>query len=100
MNLIKGAFPYFIVPLVLSLILVPVAKKIGLSLNVYAVENSRTVHQGKIVRLGGLAIFVAYMIALAIFVNADDSWNGVLIGGSFVFAGGLVVDLYDLKPYY
>ena len=66
MNLIKGAFPYFVVPLVLSLILVPVAKKIGLSLNVYAVENSRTVHQGKIVRMGGLAIFVAYMIALAI----------------------------------
>ena len=100
MNLIKGAFPYFIVPLVLSLILVPVAKKIGLSLNVYAVENSRTVHQGKIVRMGGLAIFVAYMIALAIFVKADDTWNGVLIGGSIVFAGGLLDDLYDLKPKY
>ena len=42
MNLIRNAMPYFAVPLILSLIFVPLAKKIGLSLNIYAVENSRT----------------------------------------------------------
>ena len=98
MSLIRGALPYFVVPLILSLILVPLAKKIGLSLNIYAVENSRTVHQGKIVRMGGLAIFLAYMISLAIFVKADYTWNGVLIGGTIVFIGGLLDDIYDLKP--
>ncbi len=100
MNLIKGAFPYFVVPLVLSLLLVPIAKKIGLSLNVYAVENKRTVHHGKIVRMGGLAIFLAYMISLAVFVKADYTWNGVLMGGTIVFVGGLLDDIYDLKPVY
>ncbi|MEG1461565.1 MAG: undecaprenyl/decaprenyl-phosphate alpha-N-acetylglucosaminyl 1-phosphate transferase, partial [Anaerorhabdus sp.] len=63
MNLIVGAFPYFVLPLILSLIGVPIAKKIGLKLGIYAEENQRTVHHGKIVRMGGLAIYIAFMIS-------------------------------------
>ena len=36
MNLIKGALPYFALPFVISLILVPVAKQIGFKLGMYA----------------------------------------------------------------
>ena len=56
MNLITGAFPYFMLPFVISLLLVPVCKYIGLRLGIYAVENARTVHHGRIVRIGGVAI--------------------------------------------
>lgn len=98
MNLIVGAFPYFVLPLILSLIGVPIAKKIGLKLGIYAEENQRTVHHGKIVRMGGLAIYIAFMISMAVFVKADDTLNGILLGGLVVFIGGLLDDIFDLKP--
>lgn len=96
MSLIIGAMPYYILPFFISLLLVPVAKRIGFSLNIYAVENERTVHHGRIVRIGGLAIFLAFMMASAVYVDADSTWNGIFIGGTIVFLVGLVDDIFDL----
>ena len=95
-----GALPYFGLPFVLSLLLVPLCKQIGFKLGIYAVENARTVHNGKIVRVGGMAIYVAFLLANAILNKADATYNGILIGGSVVFFGGLIDDMFDLKPKY
>ena len=96
MNLIIGAFPYIALPFVISLALVPVAKRIGLALGIYAVENKRTVHHGRIVRIGGVAIYIAFLLSLAILWRTDTKLNGILIGGCLVFIGGLLDDIYDL----
>lgn len=98
MNLITGAFPYFMLPFVISLLLVPVCKYIGLRLGIYAVENARTVHHGRIVRIGGVAIYAAFMLSLVILWQADVKLNGILIGGFLIFMGGLLDDIYDLSP--
>ena len=98
MNLVIGAFPYFVLPFVISLCLVPVCKKIGFALGIYALENARTVHHGKIVRMGGVAIYIAFLMSLALLWKADDSLNGILIGSSVVFIGALLDDIYDLPP--
>lgn len=98
MNLVLGAFPYFTLPFVISLLLVPVCKYVGLKLGIYAVENERTVHKGRIVRVGGAAIYSAFMISLAALWNADGKLNGIMIGGALVFLGGLLDDIYDLSP--
>lgn len=100
MNLIEGAFPFFVLPLLISFALVPLCKKIGLELGVYAIENKRTVHHGKIVRMGGVAIFLAFMISMAVFVKADTTLNAILLGGVVVFLGGIIDDIYNLKPLY
>jgi UDP-GlcNAc:undecaprenyl-phosphate GlcNAc-1-phosphate transferase len=62
------------------------------------VENARTVHKGRIVRIGGVAIYSAFMVALAALWKADVKLNGILIGGALVFIGGLLDDIYDLSP--
>jgi UDP-GlcNAc:undecaprenyl-phosphate GlcNAc-1-phosphate transferase len=98
MNLIIGAFPYFALPLAISLALVPLCKQIGFRLGIYAVENKRTVHHGKIVRIGGTAVYLAFIVSLAVLWSADDTLNGILLGGTVVFLGGLIDDIYDLKP--
>ncbi len=98
MNLIIGALPYFLLPFVISFALVPLCKKIGILLGIYAEENKRTVHQGKIVRMGGVAIFTAFMISLAVLWKADAKLNGIIIGGAIIFIGGLLDDIYDLPP--
>ena len=100
MNLVIGAFPYFALPFVISLALVPLAKKIGLLLGIYAVENKRTVHHGRIVRIGGVAIYIAFLLSLAILWRTDSKLIGILLGGCLVFIGGLLDDIYDLSPKY
>lgn len=96
MNLVVGALPYFGLSLIISLLLVPLCKVIGLRLGIYAQENERTVHHGKIVRIGGTAILISFFASLAVLWEADVQLNGILIGGAIVFLGGLLDDIYDL----
>lgn len=92
------ALPYVIVAFLISFVLTPLVKKIGLAVEAYAIENNRTVHHGKIVRIGGVAIYLAFVIAMAIFVHPDNTFDAIIIGSLIVFVGGLIDDLIDLKP--
>ena len=92
------ALPYVLVAFIISFALTPLAKKIGLATKTYAIENKRTVHHGKIVRIGGLAMYCAFVITMAIFVHPDSTFNAILVGGCIVFLGGLIDDIFDLKP--
>jgi len=98
METLISVLPQLLVAFGLSLVLTPVAKKIGLWIKAYAIENKRTVHHGKIVRIGGIAIFVSFIITMAIFVHPDETFNAIIIGGLIVFLGGLIDDIFDLKP--
>ncbi len=99
-SLLAGTLPYFIVPFILALVFVPISKWFGFKLDIVALENKRTVHQGKIVRMGGLAIFLAFIISMAIYVPADQTWNGIVIGGTIVFFVGLIDDCLNIRPVY
>ena len=98
MYTLSVALPYVLVAFLISLCLTPVAKKIGLATKTYAVENKRTVHHGKIVRIGGVAMYLAFVITMAIFVHPDSTFNAIIIGACIVFIGGLIDDMFDLKP--
>lgn len=89
----------FGLPFAVSLLLVPIVKKMAWKLNIYALENARTVHHGKIARVGGIAVYVAFILALTLFTKIDDSMRGVLLGGFVVFIGGLLDDMYDLPAW-
>jgi len=91
-------FKTFMIPFVISLVIVPFVKRIANKLDIVAVENDRSVHKGRIARIGGIAVYVAFTIALTFFVQLDDSITGILIGGFLVFIGGLLDDIYDLPP--
>lgn len=98
MSTLLVILPYALVAFGISLFLTPIVKKIGLAINAYALENKRTVHHGKIVRIGGVAMYVAFLITMTIFIHPDSTFNAILIGGTIVFLGGLIDDLLDLKP--
>ncbi len=89
---------FLLVPLVISAILIPFVKSIGEKCEIYAVENERTVHHGIIARCGGIAIYVAFMIGMAVFMEADRQMNALMIGGSIIFFSGLLDDMYNLSP--
>lgn len=81
-----------------SLVLTPLIKKYSLLAQAYAKENERTVHHGQISRIGGVAIYLSFIVVISLFVEVDSTINGVILGGSIMFFAGLVDDLIDLKP--
>ncbi|MGX8833239.1 MraY family glycosyltransferase [Amedibacillus sp. YH-ame6] len=91
---------YIIVPLALSAVITPLLKRMAVSMELYAKKNDRTIHSGNIARIGGVAIYVAFIVCMAMFMKTDATINGILVGGSIMFIGGLIDDMVELKPYY
>lgn len=93
----------FLVAFVIALAMTPfsiwLAPKIGA---IDVPKDERRMHVKPIPRFGGLAIFAAIMVALAIFVLPEvangNKIIGLLAGGAIIFAGGVVDDLHELKP--
>jgi undecaprenyl-phosphate N-acetylglucosaminyl 1-phosphate transferase len=89
---------YLLIPLLLSAFLTPFLKVVATRLEIYALENERTVHSGKIARIGGVAIYISFVVCMAVFMKTDMTINGILIGGSIMFIGGLIDDMVNLSP--
>lgn len=94
---------YIVVPFLISLVLTPLVKRIAIKLEIYAQINERTIHKGKIARIGGVAIYIAFITAMTYFTKQegiDSMIQGLLIGSCIIFIGGLIDDMLDLKPIY
>ena len=89
---------YLFIPFLMSALLTPILKKIAYQLDIYAEMNERTIHTKKIARIGGVAIYVSFIITMAMFVKVDDALNRILIGASVMFIGGLIDDMLNLRP--
>ncbi len=77
----------YLLPFAISVVLTPLVKQYSVICKAYAHENKRTVHHGLISRIGGVAIYLAFMICAAVFVRADRAVFGILAD-----------DLIDIKP--
>ncbi len=89
---------HILLPFTMAAILTPVIKRYSVLCGAYARENKRTVHHGKISRIGGVAIYIAFIVSMALFMKADRQIDGVILSASLMFFAGLVDDLLDLKP--
>ena len=88
----------FIVAMILSALLVPIVKIVGDKLNIIALQNERTIHNGRIVRIGGYAIYISFIICAYIFLKTDVQINSILFSSFLVFMIGLYDDIHDVSP--
>lgn len=88
----------FIVATIISAALIPIVKKIGNKLNVIAIQNHRTIHNGTIVRMGGYAIYLSFIICVMFFLKTDTQINSILIASFLIFMVGLYDDINDIAP--
>lgn len=88
----------FVVTMVISAILVPIAMKAGAKLGIVAHKNKRTVHEVEVPRIGGYAIYISSLIGSVIFLKTDPQINAILIASFLVFFVGLLDDVHDLSP--
>ena len=87
---------YFVVPMLISLLLEFPLKTIARKLGLYAKENERTVHHGQIPRVGGIAIYIAFIVGVLLFIKDSITVRAFVIGGTIIFAEGLLDDIFEV----
>src|ERR1700730_8042879 len=95
MKIIGGSFA----TLVLSVLLTLAVRKIAYRIGMVAAPRQDRWHQKPTALLGGVAIFIAFVIGYLIFVPKNPSLYPIIGGGAFLFVVGLVDDIVQLKPY-
>ncbi|SEU09396.1 UDP-GlcNAc:undecaprenyl-phosphate GlcNAc-1-phosphate transferase [Salinibacillus kushneri] len=83
--------------LVFSLILTPLVKKLAIKINAVDQPNERKVHKRVMPRMGGLAIYVSFLLGVLILSPEGIHIWPVMIGATFIVILGLLDDLYQLS---
>ena len=85
------------VSLVVSFALTPAVKWLAVKIGAVDVpKDKRRMHDHPIPRLGGLAIFIGFVVAVLAFAEVDRQLRGILLGGCIIVAVGIVDDSHPL----
>ena len=95
--LYKSIFVFFVTFLLVTLIM-PVIKKIAAHIGAMDIPNERKVHKKPIPRLGGLGVYIGFIIGYLLFFEPDSLMNSILIGSFFVVLTGIVDDIKPISP--
>lgn len=91
-------FYLFMTSLFAALIMVPALRRWALDSGTLDEPDERKVHQQATPRLGGIAIFGAFLFSLLLFKEFSLELRALLAGALIVFITGLADDLYGLSP--
>ncbi len=84
-------------PAVISFVTTPAVKLFAQKVGAIDVPNEeRRVHDHPIPRLGGLAIFIAFLVGVVLFVDVDRQMQGILIGTVIIVIIGVIDDIVSL----
>ncbi len=84
----------FAISLAATPFVINLAHKIGA---VDVPDNERRIHKKPIPRLGGLAIFYGFLVALLSFAKIDQQLRGILIGSLIIVGVGIIDDVKQLR---
>ena len=90
---------YFLISFFLSVILTYFCIKLAKRYNIVDIPNDRKIHKEPVPYLGGIAIFLSFIITVLIglklspFFNLMKDMQGLLISGTIIFLLGLLDDI-------
>lgn len=90
-------FYIILITFVSSLILVPLVRDIAKHINAIDMPNERKVHQKPMPRLGGLAIFLSFLVGYMFFAPLTTQMISILIGSFLIIILGIIDDINPLK---
>lgn len=93
------AFMGFI-SLLVSLCLVPICKRVSVHVNALDYPNERKVHKKPMPRLGGLAIFLSFLICYMFFGQTTSQMLSIIIASFIIVLFGIVDDINPLRARY
>lgn len=103
MNLVvndHNVFVIVIVTLLASLILVPIVKKVATHVGAMDEPNARKIHKVPMPRLGGLAIYLAFLLGYMLYGEISTQMLSILIGGFLLILIGFIDDINSVPARY
>ncbi|MFF2533119.1 glycosyltransferase family 4 protein [Brevibacillus sp. DP1.3A] len=90
----------FLTSLIISFIATPYVKNLAVKVGAVDAPNQRKVHTRIMPRMGGLAIYIGYLVAFFLFVPYTNisEMLGIFIGSTIVMVVGMLDDKYQLSP--
>lgn len=92
-------FLAFVLALLLSLYITPLIKKAALQFGIIDKPDGKLKqHKAPVAYLGGLAIYISFLISLAFTFSFDQEVLGLLLAGTIIVVLGLIDDFGVLSP--
>jgi UDP-GlcNAc:undecaprenyl-phosphate/decaprenyl-phosphate GlcNAc-1-phosphate transferase len=88
----------FIIALFTAMIMVPYLQRWAIDTGAVDIPDERKVHKRAIPRIGGVAICMAWLFSLLVYVDMTREVRGILAGSLIIFFTGFIDDLYGLSP--
>lgn len=96
-NLLAGVFLALVVALVVSFLASPVVKAFAYKVGAIDVpKDNRRMHHIPIPRLGGLAIFLGFIVSILLFAKMTNQFRSILLGAVIIVVLGVVDDITPL----
>ncbi len=86
---------------VVSFLMCPFVKSFAYKIGAIDVpKDGRRMHKKPIPRLGGLAIFLGFLVSMLLFVKIDRQIQGILLGAVIIVVLGVIDDMTPLKAWF
>ncbi len=90
-------FTALVLCFICSICMTPVVKKLAFRLGATDRPNSRKVHEKIMPRLGGLAIYISFLLGVFL-LNPDSKYHAAIIaGGALILLTGILDDIFELS---
>lgn len=103
MNIVINGYSIWLILLVsfiVSVCLVPLSKIVAKHIGAIDIPNERKVHNKPMPRLGGLAIFLTFLLGYVLFGYVNEQMISVLIGGFIIILLGICDDIKPIRARY
>ena len=97
LHLIGVVAAALVVAMVVALVSTPVVKNLAIRVKAVDVpKDGRRMHDHPIPRMGGLAIFLGFLLSVLLFLELTPQMRGMLLGAVIIVVLGIFDDIYSL----
>jgi len=90
----------FIIPFLFAFYLIPILRTVAIRLKVLDIPDGKIKkHKEPTPYLGGIAIYIAFIVALALVLPFENHLFAFFTGSTLLLFIGLIDDLVPLRPY-
>ncbi|HHW68901.1 MAG TPA: undecaprenyl/decaprenyl-phosphate alpha-N-acetylglucosaminyl 1-phosphate transferase [Tenericutes bacterium] len=99
LDITNKIFLMVLITFLTSTLLMPFIKRIAIQVNALDIPRGRHIHKTPTPKLGGLGIFLSFLLGYMIFGEPSSQMNSILIGSFIIIITGIIDDIVELKAF-
>lgn len=89
----------FFMAFILTVFFTPLIKNLATHVDSYDHPSPRRINQRPVPNMGGIAIYLGFLLSIIAFGELTPVLQGLLLGASFIFLVGILDDYKEISPY-